>query len=59
MIPIGIINVGLTNLNGVLITKYMNSSARSLVFMAKTVLVWIIGIIITLTLGKINKLYYW
>lgn len=59
MIPVGIVVVGCLNVNGVFITRYINALARSLLNMTKIVAIWLIGIIVTATAGKDNKMYRW
>jgi hypothetical protein len=44
---------------GVTVTKYINALARSLGDVTRTILVWIIGIIITVTLGANRPNYRW
>jgi hypothetical protein len=57
MVPLGIIAVGSFNINGLSITKYINALARSLLNMTKTVVIWGVGIIVTLTAGRHNSMY--
>jgi hypothetical protein len=59
MVPLGIISVGALNMNGLTITKYINALARSLLNMTKTVLIWVVGIIVTVTIGRNNQKYAW
>jgi hypothetical protein len=42
-----------------MVTKYINSLARSIANVTRTFLIWIIGIIITLTIGKNHENYVW
>lgn len=51
MVPLGILSVGSFNINGLSITKYVNALARSLLNMTKTVVIWGIGLIVTVTAG--------
>jgi len=48
MIILGIISIGVFNLNGLKITKMFDALTRSLLNVTKTAVIWIIGIIITL-----------
>ena len=41
------------------ITKYINALARSVADVARTIIVWIVGIIVTLTLGSSYPNYNW
>ena len=59
LIIFSIICVALYNVAGVSITKYINALARVIAANTKTVLVWIIGIIVTLTLGQDSPNYRW
>ena len=43
----------------VTIAKVMNSLTRAIVDVTRTVLVWIIGIIFTATLGTNQKNFHW
>lgn len=47
------------NVTGLMITKHINALARAILNMSKTALVWIIGIIVTVTAGKSNSDYKW
>lgn len=44
---------------GVGITKYINAISRAICDIARTLLVWIVGIILTVTLGKNNPIFEW
>ena len=59
MVPLEILAVGLFRTNGLAVTKYVNALARSLLNMTKTVVIWGIGIIVTVTAGESNKMYQW
>jgi len=47
------------NVTGVTVTKYINALARSIADATRTVAVWIIGIIITVTAGVNRPNYRW
>ena len=49
---ISIVVTAFFNVSGVTITKYINALARVIADVSKTIVVWIIGIVVTLTLGK-------
>ena len=51
--------VAIYNFSAVSITKHINALARTVAANTKPVIVWIIGIIVTLTLGRDNKNYRW
>lgn len=59
MVPLGILAVGSFNINGLSITKYINALARSLLNMTKTVVIWLIGIIVTIYVGETDARYRW
>lgn len=58
-IIIGIFSIALFNLCGVSVTKYINALARSLADVTRTVLIWLIGIIVTVTAGAYYPNYNW
>lgn len=47
------------NVLGVSVTKYINALARSIADVTRTVLIWIVGIIITATAGRDHVNYKW
>ncbi|EAR90511.2 nucleotide-sugar transporter (macronuclear) [Tetrahymena thermophila SB210] len=58
-IVLGVFTIACFNVCGVSITKHISSLARSVVDVTRTVAVWIVAIIITLTAGQDNKNYQW
>lgn len=56
---ISIFGILIFNVSGVTVTKYINALARAIANMTKSILVWIIGIIITLTLGRTHPNLQW
>jgi hypothetical protein len=44
---------------GLRITKYINSVSRIITNISKIMLIWTIGIILTVTIGKYNPFYRW
>lgn len=52
-------SVAMFNLIGLEITKRVNALARAILNLAETALVWIIGLIVTATIGKYNQMYEW
>lgn len=40
------------NITGLSITRYINGLARAVCDVTRTVIIWLVGIIITLTLGE-------
>lgn len=56
---IGIFSIATFNITGVTVTKYINALARSIGDVTRTVLVWILGIIVTLTAGANHPNYKW
>jgi hypothetical protein len=43
----------------VTVTKYINSLARSLADVTRTIIIWSVGIIITVTAGREHQNYRW
>ncbi len=56
---LGIFSIATFNICGVTVTKYINALARSIGDVTRTVLVWAIGIIITLTAGATRPNFQW
>lgn len=56
---LGIFSIATFNVTGVTVTKYINALARSICDVTRTVIVWIIGIIITVSAGKTRPNYKW
>jgi hypothetical protein len=44
-----ILSLAVTNMVGVLVTKYINAPARSILDSGRGILVWIIGVILTVS----------
>ena len=55
----GIFSIATFNICGVTVTKYINALARSIGDVTRTVLVWAIGIIITVTAGASRPNFQW
>jgi len=53
-ILIVLITMAVNNLFGVIIAKYAKSLTRSICDVSRTVIIWIVGIIITATIGEDN-----
>ena len=56
---LGILSIATFNITGVTVTKYINALARSICDVTRTILVWIAGIIVTLTAGSVYPNYRW
>jgi hypothetical protein len=56
---LGIFSIATFNVTGVTVTKYINALARSIGDVTRTILVWIVGIIITLSAGADKPNYRW
>lgn len=54
LVFIGILTISAYNLNGVRITKLFDAMTRSLLNITKTSIIWIVGIIITLSVDDPN-----
>lgn len=48
---VGIVTISAYNLNGVRITKLIDALTRSLLNITKTGVIWIVGIVITVSVG--------
>jgi hypothetical protein len=51
LVIIGILTISAYNLNGVRITKLFDALTRSLLNITKTSVIWIIGMIVTFSVG--------
>jgi len=56
---LGVFSIATFNVTGVTVTKYINALARSICDVTRTVLVWIVGIIITVSAGENKPNYKW
>ncbi len=56
---LGIFSIATFNITGVTVTKYINAVARSIGDVSRTVLVWIVGIIVTVTAGATRPNFQW
>ena len=56
---LGVLSIATFNITGVNVTKHINSLARSICDVTRTVLVWIVGIIVTVTAGSSRPNYKW
>jgi hypothetical protein len=58
-IVISIASMATFNVTGVTVTKYINALARSIADATRTILVWVLGIIVTATAGSSKPNYIW
>jgi hypothetical protein len=56
---LGIFSIATFNIAGVTVTKYINALARSIGDVTRTILVWGIGLIVTVTAGSTYPNYKW
>ena len=56
---LGVFSIATFNVTGVTVTKYINSLARSICDVTRTVIVWIVGILVTVTAGVNKPNYKW
>lgn len=56
---LGVFSIATFNVTGVTVTKYINALARSICDVTRTVIVWIVGIIITVSAGFNKPNYKW
>lgn len=54
-----IIGILIFNVAGVSVTKYINALARSIANMTKSIVVWILGLIVTLWMGETYPNLIW
>jgi amino acid transporter len=47
------------NITGLSITRYINALARAVCDVSRTVIIWLVGIIVTLTVGQRQANYLW
>ena len=59
MVLITVLSITFFNFIGLSITKYINALARAILNLTKTALIWVIGIIVTVTAGKTNSSFEW
>lgn len=59
MVIATVLSITFFNFIGLSITKYINALARAILNLTKTALIWVIGIIVTVTVGKNNPSYEW
>ena len=55
----GVFSIATFNITGVTVTKYINALARSIGDVTRTILVWGIGLIITVSAGSTYPNYKW
>lgn len=56
---LGVFSIASFNVCGSTVTKYINALARSLADVTRTIVIWLVGIIITVTAGKTHPNYKW
>jgi hypothetical protein len=56
---LGIFSIATFNVTGVTVTKHINAIARSICDVSRTVLVWIVGIIVSVSAGENRPNYEW
>lgn len=56
---LGIFSIALFNISGVTVTKYINALTRSICDVTRTVLIWAVGIIVTITAGVTRPNFQW
>ena len=47
------------NITGLSITRYINALARAVCDVSRTVIIWIVGIVVTVTAGETKENYKW
>lgn len=56
---LGVFSIATFNICGVTVTKYINALTRSICDVTRTILVWGIGIIVTVTAGATRPNFKW
>jgi|JI6StandDraft_1071083.scaffolds.fasta_scaffold11106_5 hypothetical protein len=56
---LGVFSIAAFNVCGSTVTKYINALARSLADVTRTIVIWLVGIIVTVTAGKYYPNYVW
>ena len=56
---LGVFSITIFNVCSVSVTKYINALARSICDVTRTVIIWLVGIIVTVTLGETRENYVW
>lgn len=56
---LGVLATCLYNVAGVAITKYINALARSIADVTRTIIIWAISVLVTITAGSIYPNYSW
>lgn len=59
MVILGVFTIAVYNVCGVNVTKHISSLTRSIVDVSRTLLVWMVSLIFTWTIGKSNDNYIW
>lgn len=54
-----LVSMSAYNTLGVVIAKYMNSLTRAICDASRTVIIWIVGIVLTASLGSDDKRFRW
>jgi hypothetical protein len=58
-VTIGLFTIACFNLTGIMATKYINAVARSIGDVSRTLVVWAVSIVVTVTLGSRRDNYRW
>lgn len=56
---LGVFSIATFNITGVTVTKYINALARSIGDVTRTILVWGVGLIVTVSAGAKYPNYEW
>ena len=56
---LGVFSIATFNITGVTVTKYINALARSIGDVTRTILVWGVGLLISVTAGATHPNYKW
>jgi hypothetical protein len=56
---LGILSIASFNISGVTVTKYINALARSIGDVTRTIVIWGVGLIVTISAGATYPNYKW
>jgi len=56
---LGVFSILTFNTSGSSVTKFISALARSICDVSRTVLIWLVGIIVTVTAGESDPTYKW
>lgn len=58
-VVLGVFSIMIFNVSGVTVTKYISALTRSICDVTRTLLIWVVGIVVTVTAGRTKDNYVW